>query len=134
MKKETFTCLHCKKVCTKVRYEKSHGDNCSKKIKVTVRSNTLMSAIDINKYVDLHEEFVSVIGEYYNHHIGFINKPSEWTSRFLVFDLMKISRLIKRMKANNLASRKQLASAYNEIKKQRKEENLRKQNGNNSNN
>ena len=102
-------------------------------VKKKVRSKAPGAVIDINKYTELHEELISVVGEYYNHHIAFINKPSKWVLRDIVSDLLRINRTVKKLKENNLVNKQLMAAEYAERKKKLAEKKLRKKNGTNNN-
>lgn len=137
IKVEKFTCPYCKVNATKVRFEKYHGANCKLIKKSKITSNAPRSTLDINKYIELHEKMMSLIGQYHNQHIYFMNHPTQWTFRNMVTIIMDMGKLVKEMKKNNLdirtemkeevASKKKLIAAKKEAKK------LRKQNGTNNN-
>lgn len=91
----------------------------------------------INKYVELHEKMMSLMGRYHNQHIYFMNHPTQWTFRNMVKIMLDMGKLVKEMKKNNLelrdemkeevAAKKKLIAAKKEAKR------LRKQNGTNNN-
>ena len=103
-KPEKFICPHCKVTATKGRFERWHGDNCSVFVRGT-RSKTPEYAFDINKYTELHEDFIKAVGVYYNNHIAFMNRPSLWMSKNLVWSMNEIPRTIKAIKKNNIEVR-----------------------------
>lgn len=60
----------------------------------------------INKYTELHEKLLDLMGRYHNLHIKFVNKPSIWSSKDLVSIMMEMGRLVRDIKKNNLVMRK----------------------------
>lgn len=90
----------------------------------------------INKYIELHEKLMQALGEYYNLHIRFTKRPSSWTQTDLIRATMQIGRVVKEIKKNNLAIRKQFAEDNKKkkaaIAAKKEEKRLRKENGNNS--
>lgn len=72
----------------------------------------------INKYNELHAKFLDLINEYHNHHIRLLNSPSQRNVMIMITTVMKISKLIKEIKKNNVALRKVLISEkHNRYKK-----------------
>ena len=62
----------------------------------------------INKYIELHEKFLDLLAKYHNYHIVFMNRPSMYSSKDLVTTMMQISRVVRDIKKNNLAMRKDM--------------------------
>jgi hypothetical protein len=62
----------------------------------------------INKYTELHERFLELIAEYHNAHVVFINKPNLWNTRDFLGIMMSMSKLVKEIRKNNIAMRKEM--------------------------
>ena len=90
----------------------------------------------INKYTELHEKLLDLMGRYHNLHIKFVNKPSIWSSKDIVRLMMEMGRLVREIKKNNLVMRKGMQEEVKikkkgiAIKKEAKK--IRKQNVNNN--
>jgi hypothetical protein len=65
----------------------------------------------INKYVELHEKFMDLLAKYHNAHVVFINKPNFWNTRDFLGIMMSMSKLIKEIRKNNIAMRKEMQAA-----------------------
>ena len=65
----------------------------------------------INKYVELHEKFMDLLAKYHNDHVVFINKPNFWNTRDFLGIMMSMSKLIKEIRKNNIAMRKEMQAA-----------------------
>lgn len=77
----------------------------------------------INKYKELHAQFLDLVIDYHNTHVKFLAKPNKWTSRNLVRVMMKIGKLVKEIKKNNLEMREELIAlkrAELAVKKEKK--------------
>ena len=88
----------------------------------------------INKYVELHEKLLNLLFEYHNFHIRFMEKPTGYTQLDLTKTMMKLSKLIREIRKNNIEIRKEmnikvkeknkLAALKKEAKKLRKQQNV----------
>lgn len=90
----------------------------------------------INKYAELHEKFLNLLFDYHNYHIRFMEKPTAFTQLDLTKTMMKLSKLIREIKKNNVDLRKEMevnvkekkkeAAVKKEAKKLRKQQNVNK--------
>ena len=88
----------------------------------------------INKYVELHEKLLNLLFEYHNYHIRFMEKPTMFTQQDVIKTIMKLGKLIREIKKNNVELRremginvqekKKLTAAHKEAKKLRKQQNV----------
>ena len=60
----------------------------------------------INKYTELHEQFMDLLAQYHNAHVKFISKPNAWNSNDLTPVTMQIAKLMREMKNNTSEMRK----------------------------
>lgn len=109
---EKKVCPNCFRAVGFTMYERWHGDNCKK-----AKTAPPEQSPGINKYVELHEKYVDLVGQYHNVHITFMNKPSMWTSRELVTIMMLMGKIVKEIKINNLLMRQQMQIDIKERKK-----------------
>jgi phage host-nuclease inhibitor protein Gam len=88
----------------------------------------------INKYVELHEKLLNLLFEYHNYHIRFMEKPTMYTQQDVIKTIMKLGKLVREIKKNNVELRKEmsikvkeknkLAALKKEAKKLRKQQNV----------
>jgi len=88
----------------------------------------------INKYVELHEKLLNLLFEYHNYHIRFMEKPTMYTQMDIIKTIMKLGKLVREIKKNNVELRKEmsikvkeknkLAALKKEAKKLRKQQNV----------
>ena len=88
----------------------------------------------INKYVELHEKLLNLLFEYHNFHIRFMEKPTAYTQLDITKTMMKLSKLIREIRKNNIEIRKEMdvkvkekkkeAAVKKEAKKLRKQQNV----------
>ena len=71
----------------------------------------------INKYVELHEKFMDLLANYHNAHVVFINKPNFWNTREFLGIMISMSKIVKEIRKNNIAMRKEMQSAIAARKK-----------------
>lgn len=109
---EKKTCPNCLKAVGLQTYNRFHGDHCKKP-----KTEPTSQSPGINKYAELHEKYMELMGTYHNLHIAFMNKPSMWTSRELVTVMLLIGKAVKEIKINNLAMRQQMQIEIKERKK-----------------
>ena len=90
----------------------------------------------INKYVELHEKLLNLLFEYHNFHIRFMERPTAHTQLDLVKTMMKLGKLVREIKKNNLAVRKEMDAKVKEKKKliaaKKEAKKLRKQQNDNN--
>jgi hypothetical protein len=87
----------------------------------------------INKYKELYEEFIRLVGELHNEHIRFLHKPSHGSSKRTVSVIGKIRRVSKQMKLTMQVVRADLLIKGRERLAGVKERRLqRKKNGHNN--
>lgn len=90
----------------------------------------------INKYVELHEKLVNLLVEYHNFHIRFIERPTAYTQMDIIKTVMKLGKLVREIKKNNVALRREMGVIVKEKKKQtaaqKEAKKLRKQQNDNS--
>jgi len=72
----------------------------------------------INKYVELHEKLLNLLFEYHNYHIRFMEKPTAFTQIDLTKTMMKMSKLIREIRKNNIELRKEMENKVKEKKKE----------------
>lgn len=78
----------------------------------------------INKYVELHEKLLNLLFDYHNYHIRFMEKPTAYTQMDLTKTLMKLSKLIREIRRNNIELRKVMDA---NVKKKKQEAAVKKQ-------
>ena len=88
----------------------------------------------INKYVELHEKLLNLLFDYHNYHIRFMEKPTMYTQMDIIKTIMKLGKLVREIKKNNVELRKEmsikvkeknkLAALKKEAKKLRKQQNV----------
>lgn len=74
-----------------------------------------MSNNELDKYKELHSEFVTRFVKYYNRNLDFINRVSYDGNHDL-------KRLLREMDAISLKMRKSITRVFNEMRENRKEE------------
>lgn len=62
----------------------------------------------INKYKELHEQFLELLVEYHNAHIKFLNRYNSYNCSHLIPITKKIGKLVKEMRKNNFELRQSL--------------------------
>lgn len=62
----------------------------------------------INKYVELHNNLLNLLFDYHNAHIRFIERPTVFTQMAVIKIIMKIGRLVRDIKKNNVIMRKEM--------------------------
>ena len=72
----------------------------------------------INKYVELHDKLVNLLVEYHNYHIRFMEKPTMYTQMDIVKTIMKLGKLVREIKKNNVEFRKEMDVKVKEKKKE----------------
>lgn len=76
----------------------------------------------INKYKEIHDKFIEAFVQYYDAHTKFIKRPSHYTASAVTKGTMKMQRLIREMRKNNIAMRKDLREDKRNQKLTRKKE------------
>jgi hypothetical protein len=84
----------------------------------------------INKYIELHGQFIELLAEYHNAHLRFIRKPSYYSSVNLVKSTTKLKKFIRVLRNNITETRLQLLKDKKErIVSQKLKKQQRKQHG-----
>ena len=90
----------------------------------------------INKYVELHEKLMKLMFEYHNFHIRFVERPTMYTQMDIIKTIMKLGRLVREIKKNNVEIRKDMNIVVKEKKRlialKKEAKKIRKQNVNNN--
>lgn len=71
----------------------------------------------INKYVELHEKLLNLLFEYHNYHIRFMERPTAFTQLDLTKTMMKLGKLVREIKKNNVELRREMEAKVKEKKK-----------------
>ena len=78
----------------------------------------------INKYIELHNEFLDILVKYHNAHMVFRERPNAHNLTPVIRATMKMSKLVREMKKHNRALKPWL---YKEKQKYFEEKNAKKE-------
>jgi len=71
----------------------------------------------INKYVELHNTLLELVFEYHNAHTKFMEKSTMYNQMDVIKTIMKLGKLIREIKKNNVALRKEMGIKVKEKNK-----------------
>ena len=84
----------------------------------------------INKYIELHKEFIDLLAEYHNAHLRFIRRPNYYNSESITKVMKRLKKLVAEMRRNctitrtkMLEEKRQRIVERRKIKERKKNEN-----------